>query len=174
MRRWGKKRLLRALILFLLLDILAASVLIVFIGRDRRALHTGRDKLAREIGVTEDMGTEEQEERFAIAVGEVSRCVTMRSEPEVRDGRAGLCLANAAESSCAVSVELVLFAGGESLAESGLIEPGWYLEELALDTTLEPGEYPCLARCNFYTVEGNVFLGHSTRQLLLRVGGCCD
>ena len=170
MRRWNRKRLLTALAVFLLLDILAAAALFAFIGRDRRAAHPGRDNLAREIGVTADMGAEEQEERFAIAVGDVSRYITMRSEPEVIDGCVALYLSNGEENNCAVAVELSLFESGEALAATDLIDPGWRLETLKLETELETGEYPCLARCNFYTVEGNVFLGQSTRQLLLRVG----
>ena len=170
MRRWKRKTLITALAIFLLLDILAAGVLTVFIGRDQHAEHRSRDELALEIGVTEDMGEEEQEERFAIAVGDVSRYVTMRSEPEVSGGEIALYLSNDEASSCAVAVELSLFESGEVLAATELIDPGWRLETLSLDTQLEAGEYPCLARCNFYTVEGNVFLGRSTWQLLLRVG----
>ena len=160
---------MRALVLFLLLDVLAAAALLVFISRDRRSAHAERDALARKVGVTADMGAEEQEERFAIAIGDVSRLVTMRSEPEVTDGEIALGLSNSDKSSCAVSVELSLFESGEVIAATDLIDPGWRLETLSLANKLETGEYPCLARCNFYTVEGNVFLGHSTRQLLLRV-----
>ena len=170
MRPLGKKTLIRALVLFLLLDVLAAGALAVFIGRDRRTIHAERDKLAREICVTDDMGAEEQEERFAIAIGDVSRYVTMRSEAEVRNGSAALYLSNDEENNCAVAVELSLFESGEVIAATDLIDPGWRLETLALETELLKGEHPCLARCKFYTVEGNVFLGQSTRQLLLRVG----
>ena len=66
---------MRALVLFLLLDVLAAAALLIFIGRDRRSAHAERDALARQVGVTADMGAEEQEERFAIAIGDVSRLV---------------------------------------------------------------------------------------------------
>lgn len=170
MKRWGRKTLIRALVLFLLLDILVAAVLVLFVSRDRRARSLERDELAREIGVTADMGEEEQSERFALAVGEASRLVTLRSEPEVTGGEIALYLSNDEASSCAVAVELSLFESGEVLAATELIDPGWRLETLSLDTQLEPGEYPCLARCYFYTVEGNVFLGQTTRQLLLRVG----
>ena len=170
MRRWTRKTLITALALFLLLDIAAAAALGILIGRDRRAAHRERDELARKIGVTADMGAEEQEERFAIAIGDVSRLVTMRSEPEVSDGEIALYLSNGEENSCAVAVELSLFESGEVVAATALVDPGWRLETLELETKLDAGEYPCLARCNFYTVEGNVFLGHSTRQLRLRVG----
>jgi len=170
MKRWGRKTLIRALVLFLLLDILVAAVLVLFVSRDRRARSLERDELAREIGVTADMGEEEQSERFALAVGEASRLVTLRSEPEVTGRSAALYLSNGEDNLCAVSVELSLFESDELIGQSGLIEPGWRLESLELDRELEPGEYPCLARCYFYTVEGNVFLGQTTRQLLLRVG----
>lgn len=170
MRRWKRKTLLAALALFLLLDILVALALGVFIGRDRRAAQHERDALAHRIGVTENMGEEAQEERFAIAIGDVSRLVTMRSEPVVCDGEICLHLSNSAESSCAVAVELSLFESGEVIAVTDLIGPGWRIEMLSLETELNAGEYPCLARCNFYTVEENVYLGQSTRQLLLRVG----
>ena len=169
MRRWGKRTLMRALVLFLLLDVLAAAALLVFIGRDRRSAHAERDELARKIGVTADMGAEEQEERFAIAIGDVSRLVTMRSEPEVREGSIALYLSNSEENSCSLSLEISLFGTDECLARCDLVEPGWRLETLPLERVLPPGEYPCLARCRFYTAEGNIFLGQTTRQILLRV-----
>jgi len=168
MSRWDRRTLLTACAVFLLLDILVAALLGFMLSRDRQEQHRKRDELALKVGITADMGLEEQEERFAIALGEASRLVTMRGEPQVKDGIIELYLSNSQENSCAVSVEISLLDSQRLLAACDLVEPGWRLEELELKEELEPGDYPCLVRCMFYTVDGNVFLGQTTRQVLLK------
>ncbi|MBQ7895394.1 MAG: hypothetical protein IJ364_02415 [Oscillospiraceae bacterium] len=164
-----KKKLLIFCMLFLLLDIAAASFLIGSIINDRRENQGIREALAIQVGVDENMEERQQQELYAAAVGDAGRLVSMYSEPQVIDGNIMLYLSNAQENGCAVSVEISLMTEDRVLAQSGLIEPGWRLEALPLDTELEAGEYYCLARCSFYTMEENAFLGQSSRQLLLKV-----
>lgn len=154
---------------FLLLDLVVAAVLVGSVLNNRQSYSHQRDALAKRIGVTEDMSAELQGEKFAQATGEAARLVSMYSEVTLQDGEIPLYLSNDEENNCSVSVEIVLFGTDTVLAESGTIEPGWRLERLPLKRELEKGEYMCLVRCSFYTMEGNVFLGSTGKQLLLRV-----
>lgn len=157
------------LCLFLLLDIIIAAVLIVSIGQSRHESASRRDVLAQEMGLAEGLSQTERERELTEALGEAARHVSIYSEVTAQDGRVPIYLSNGEENFCAVSIELVLFDSGESIAESGLVEPGWRLEELKLDSVPDTGVHQCLVRCSFYTMDGNVFLGNTAKQLLLTV-----
>ena len=154
---------------FLLLDVIIAAVLVGSILNNRRSHSHERDALAQRIGITQEMSAEQQEAKFAQAAGDAARLVTMRSEVVTEDGEIALYLSNDEENDCAVSIQIVLLGTDTVLAESGLIEPGWRLESLPLERTLDKGQHMCLVRCSFYTMEGNVFLGKTAKQLLLTV-----
>lgn len=162
-----RRRLTTLLALFLVLDVFIAGVLLRSIEHDRQASEAVRDAQAQKAGVTEEMTEEERAELLAIALGEAHSLMTLNSEPIVQDGRMALNLVNHKDSPCAVSVQLVRLDTNETLLETDLIEPGWYLEYA--DVQLEPGEYECLARCLFYTMDDKAYLGRTARQLLLRV-----
>ena len=164
-----RKRLLTLLAVFLVLDVFIAGVLIANIHSDKRKSESVRDAQAVKAGVTQEMTEEEREEMLAIALGTAHSCVSLRSEPVAQDGVVELYLANREESPCAVSVQLVRIDTNETLLETDLIEPGWYLETAQMDVQPEPGEYQCLARCLFYTMDDNAYLGRTARQLLLKV-----
>lgn len=164
-----RKKLLRLLAIFLVLDVCIASVLMGSIRKDQRESKSVRDAQAVKAGVTQEMTEEEREEMLAIALGKAHSCISLRSEPIAQDGVVELYLANREESPCAVAVQLVRIDTNEILLETDLIEPGWYLETAQMDVQLEPGEYQCLARCLFYTMDDNAYLGRTARQLLLTV-----
>ncbi|MBR4039478.1 MAG: hypothetical protein IKJ11_05195 [Clostridia bacterium] len=164
-----RKRLLTLLALFLLLDVFIAGVLVARIRADRLEHAAVRDAQAQKIGVTQEMTEEEREEMLAIALGEAHSLIALNSEPAVSDGRIALNLVNHKSNHCAVAVQLIRIDTNETLLETDLVEPGWYLEYAKLDVQLEPGEYECLARCLFYTMDDNAYLGRTARQLLLKV-----
>lgn len=156
-------------ILFLVLDLLIATLLFASINESRRSISARPEMLAQQMGLDADLSDEEQQREFTRALGEAARHVSIYSEVTEKDGRIPIFLSNGEENTCAVSIELILFDSGETIAASGLVEPGWRLEELELDTVPDKGEHQCLVRCAFYTMDGNVFLGNTAKQLLLTV-----
>jgi len=153
-------------IVLILLCIIAAALLISGVAGDRQS----QLDFAETFGIEEGMSEEDKEERMALAAGEAARFVTMQSEVSLRDGEIPLRFSNSEENKCSVSLEVVLMGTNDIIAQSGLIEPGWYVESLSLERELENGEHYCIVRCAFYTTEGNVFVGQTSRQMLLTVG----
>lgn len=60
-------------------------------------------------------------------------------------------ISNGEDSLFASTVTLVRDATGEVIYQSGLIEPGHYIEKIRLESKLQKGQYPCTAIWGFYT-----------------------
>ena len=157
------------IVIFLVLDLAVAAVLGYVIWQGGQAQTSRRDVLAQKIGIRPEMSAEQQQEALLSTLGDADRHVTMKSEAEAAQNMAAVMLVNAGKSQCAVTVEILRLATGETIAQSGLIDPGWRLEEIALNTSLPQGEHQCLARLRYYTQDGEVELGVMARQILLRV-----
>ena len=169
LRRLTRRQLLWCCAVLLAGNLLLTVVLAVSMMSHRRALDQQQEALSAQVGITPAMDAERQEEQFAIAVGESSRAVTMHSEITVQGSQIPIWLSNSDENTCAVAVTLELAESGQILAASGPVDPGWHLENLELEQKLEPGIYQCYARCAFYTMEDDLLLGHTVRQILLTV-----
>lgn len=59
-------------------------------------------------------------------------------------------IANGQENTLSCTVTIIRDATGEVLYESGLIDPGFYIEKIKLDTKLQKGWYPCTAVWTFF------------------------
>lgn len=154
---------------FLVLDIAVAAVLGYVVWRDGQAQTSQRDVLAQRIGIRPEMSAEQQKEALLSNLADADRHVTMKSEAEAGRDTAAIMLVNAEGSQCSVTVEILRLATGETIAQSGMIDPGWRLEEIGLNTSLPRGEHQCLARLRYYTQDGEAELGVMARQMLLRV-----
>lgn len=72
---------------------------------------------------------------------------------EMMADSSGRCLArieNKPENENSARVQIVRTATGEVLYESGLIDPGYYVEYIDLNTKLRAGWYPCRVVWEFY------------------------
>lgn len=163
----NKTGLKRLCIVFLILDLAAALLLILLLTGSFQSPGGHRDVLAEKL---EGMSEAEREHVLALAAAEAASHVSMHSEVKSDGREIALYLSNAEENTCAVSVEIIIPGTGRLLAESGLVEPGWRLEKLPLKTGLDAGEYYCLVRLRFYTMDGNDLLGQTGRHMLLTVG----
>ncbi len=165
-----KKLDLRLLcIIFVALDILIAAVLVVSISHSRQSQLSRRDALAQAVGYSDATDESRQQTLINESLGEAARCVSIYSEVTARDGLIPIGLSNSEENNCAVSIEIMLLDSGEIIASSRPVDPGWRLEELELDSDPGKGEHQCLVRCLFYTMEGDIYLGRTAKQLLLKV-----
>lgn len=167
MKKDGISRLKRACIVFLAADIVVACALGAALALYRRAGsdNSQRDALARQM----EMSQSDWEEAYAQLLGDAHRAVSLRSEADVQNGRIGIWLSNEEENGSAVEMELVLLASGDVIAQTDLVDPGWHVETVQLDKQLAPGEYQCLARLHFYTMDGSRYIGATAKQVLLRV-----
>lgn len=59
-------------------------------------------------------------------------------------------ISNGSDSMFASRVTLIRDATGEVIYQSGLIEPGYYIEKIRLESKLKKGYYPCTAIWGFY------------------------
>lgn len=169
MRKAARRRLRGACAALVLLDMALIVLLAWAVLDDRAAESRRRDALAQRIGADAAASEAEREEIYAQAVGEALDMVGMRSEVRASDGWAQVGLSNNAASAYAVQMTLVLAENGDSLGQTGRIDPGYYLEWFQLERELAPGSYHCLARCAFYAADSGAYLGSAVRQVLLAV-----
>lgn len=76
---------------------------------------------------------------------------------------------NLPENENSVRVSVVRSATGEVLYQSGLIDPGHYLEYVKLDTRLKEGWYPCRVMWEFYKPDTQEPVGKAAQSAVLIV-----
>lgn len=77
-------------------------------------------------------------------------------------------ISNDRQSKFHCRVTVVRDATGEVLYESGLIEPGCYIEEIHLKGSLKKGYYPCTTVWSFYS-EHDEYAGETARKIVVIV-----
>ncbi len=75
-------------------------------------------------------------------------------------------IANDADCSYSCRVTIMRDATGEVIYQSGLLEPGYYIEEIYLTTDLRNGYYPCTAVWDFYT-EDEEYAGETAWKIVV-------
>lgn len=164
-----KRGLRIAIAAFVLLDVLLVLILSGGVILNRRNERHRRDELAQWVGDNASLSDQQREELYAQATGAALEKLTLRSECSVQNGSAALQISNGADSACTATLELVELSGGRTLAQTERVDPGYCMENVALDEALAPGEYQCLARFSFYWMENGAYVGSAARQVLLRV-----
>ena len=162
------KAIRRLIALVLALDVLGLAALGLVLGRARRAAHA-RDALAREIAADTSYSDTDTETALTLAVGEALRLVTLAHTVTAAEGTVPVALSNAAENPYAVALCLRDMRTGEVYAQTGLIDPGWYLPQASLQRELPAGQYYLAAELTFYTADEGVPVGSGVQQLLLTV-----
>lgn len=75
-------------------------------------------------------------------------------------------IANDSKNNFSCTLRIVRDATGEVIYESGLIEPGYYIEEIQLTGGLKQGFYPCTAVWSFYT-QGEEYAGETAWKVVV-------
>lgn len=91
---------------------------------------------------------------------------------EMTADSSGRCLArieNKPENENSARVQIVRIATGEVLFESGLIDPGYYVEYINLNTKLRAGWYPCRVVWEFYDFDTLQPVGKAAQSAVLIV-----
>jgi len=162
------KRWVKVLVgLFVTVDLIIAIVLFGAYWNNFRYQRIREDAVDQ---LTDAVTAEENPQvRHTQTLGEMHRLVTLSSEPEVKDGQVKIMLSNSEESLFAVRMTLMRLDTQEIIAATQLVDPGWRVENLPLNTHLPSGTYFCLATMEFVDpAEGGV-LGTTARQVLLAV-----
>ncbi|MGL5437026.1 MAG: hypothetical protein ACRDBO_16890 [Lachnospiraceae bacterium] len=75
-------------------------------------------------------------------------------------------IANDVASSYSCKATIMRDATGEVVYESGLLDPGYYIEEIKLDSNLRKGYYPCTVVWDFYT-ENEEYAGETAWKIVV-------
>lgn len=128
-------------------------------------------ELAAELGLLPGMTEEEIQDRLNRTVADSMMNVSINPTPVFPSGtEAGnLRIENIPGNSCSFTVTLVRSDTGETLLTTGVIDPGYFVENMALDTLLPKGEYACVAVFTAYDTETLEELGQAGTTLLLTV-----
>lgn len=85
------------------------------------------------------------------------------------DGQCEARIENRAENENSARVTLVRIATGDVLYQSGLIDPGYYMETVELAVRLRAGWYPCRVIWEFYDPESQEPIGKAAQSAVLIV-----
>lgn len=101
-----------------------------------------------EMGIIPGMSEEDIEARLNQKVAEGMLNVACNPNPVFPAGKSegNLRIENIPGNNYAVTVTVIRDDNGQTVYTSGLIEPGYFVENVTLDAVLAKGEYPALAK----------------------------
>lgn len=151
---------------FLIADLAIAGWLGVRLWKDHQNTLTPDEPA---LPANHELTGQELESWRTQTLGEADRLVTLNSEPQVTDGTVRLMLSNREDCQYAVRLTLMHLETGSIIAQTGLVDAGWRVEELPLAFELETGVHHCLACLSYFHPEEGALLGETARQVLLNV-----
>lgn len=163
-RIWPKVVLVIAIIVLIILLLLRACA-------PKQEENTLERELAAEMGLLPGMTEEEIQDRLNRTVAESMMNVSINPTPVFPSGtQAGnVRIENIPGNSCSFTVTVVRSDTGETILTTGIIDPGYYVEYVELDTPLPKGEYSCVAVFTGYDTQTLEQLGQAGTTLLLTV-----
>ena len=139
----------------------------------------GKDRMRFELGDTMVEGgpdttaltDEEIEDRLNRKVAESMMNVSFNPTPEFEDGKSAgnLRIENIPGNNYAFTVTIVRADTGEQILKTGLIDPGYYVQDIKLDKELPKGEYPCVATFTGYDPQTLQEIGETGSQLVITI-----
>lgn len=141
-----KKKRKRWLLLLLLLLSFGAIFCIVYQSLNKQqSLYKDRDA---ELGIMPGMSEEEIQQRLNTVVSQGMMNVSMNPRPTFKDGASegSLRIENIKQNHYSYQVTITRDDTGEEIYQSGILEPGYFIESAKLNQVLPKGEYPATAR----------------------------
>lgn len=142
----------------------AAAVVLLFWNRGSDENRMERDVIAGQMPGVDHNNVQAQagetEILFSINTNQVFEHVT---------GRGNILFENPAENQKLVRLQICRLDNGESIYESGLIKPGYYIAEETLDTVPEAGDYPCKAYVYGYRQNNHEYIGKVETDIIVSV-----
>lgn len=125
-----------------------------------------------ELGIIPGMNDDQIQERLNQAIDKSRFNISINSVPYFEDGSSegNLRLENVPNNHYAFTVAVVREDNGEQVYKSGLIDPGYYVENVKLSKKLSKGRYPCVATFTAYDPETKEQMGEVAAQIVINVG----
>jgi len=149
-----KNKLVWVIILLLLLLIGVGGGIYYQITKESELDRLARDEMALGgllPGKSDDEITDIISEKVAEGMVDIEILSGPVFEYGGKKGRIGV--ANSESNRYSFQVTIRLDDTGESIYESGLIDPGFYVEYIELSKTLQPGDYPATATFTTYSLD---------------------
>ena len=115
-------------------------------------------------GVEKSEVRDKRNAELSKSMGKVSMKQELYFPLDNMTANADIIVGEESEYGCIVSI--IRDATGETLYQSGLIEPGKGIEEITLNTSLKEGWYPCTAVWEFYT-SGDEYVGETAWKVVV-------
>lgn len=128
-------------------------------------------ELTAELGILPGMTEEEIQDALNRKVAEGMLNVSMNPTPVFPDGKSpgNLRIQNIEGNRYSITVTLVRSDTEEAILTTKLIDPGYYVENIKLDTDLPAGDYLCVANVAAYDPDTLAYIGETGMQVLLTV-----
>lgn len=151
------------LLLVIVLAAIAAGAFFMW-GGGERDMQMERDAVAGQMpGVNHD-GAQTQAEEWEILFS-----ININQVFENENGTGYIWFENPVENNKFARLQICRLDNGESLYESGLIKPGYYIAEEKLDVVPEAGEYACKAYIYGYRLGDCEYIGKVETDIVVSV-----
>ncbi|WP_302759922.1 hypothetical protein [Christensenella hongkongensis] len=129
------------------------------------------EEQAAEMGILPDTSAEDIEKRLNEQIDKSMLNISINKNPVFENGEAegNLRIENIPANHYAMTVELVREDNGETVYKSGLISPGYFVENAKLDTPLAKGIYPAVAVFTAYDTETKQEMGTAGANVNLMI-----
>ena len=164
----NKRRGALLLLLLLLILVLSGFIFFNFFMGDKNDIYKDRDA---QLGLLPNMTEEEVRQRLDTVVSEGMMNVSINPHPVFENGSAkgDLRIENIQQNHYSYIVSIIRDDTGEEIYKSGLLMPGYYIENAALDKPLPKGEYDATAKFLAYQNEGEDPIGSAVVKIKLTV-----
>lgn len=174
--RTGMKRILPPLLILVLLLAVVGLLAREYRGREKAGPGSSADMQdmtnRTEADITKaDLANLDDQKQINQQMEEAMGSFSMNLTPEFPDGTAkgDVRIQNNQGSRFSFTVEIVSSGNGESLLKTGLIDPGHYVDAMALEKTLPAGSYPGVAAVTAYDAKTQQEIGSVGLQVVLVV-----
>ena len=166
--RWKKWTFLLIVVLIILVAVCAGMICHLSKTKGEQTLER---ELTAELGIMPGMSEDEIRDRLNRKVAESMLNISINPVPEFADGKSAgnLQIENIPGNNYAFTVEVIRNDTKETILKTGLIDPGYYVKDIALDTELPKGEYVCLAKFTAYAPDTGQEIGQAGTQIVIKI-----
>lgn len=159
------------LITIILVILIAWFIFNKYVLKEKVEAFSVERETAAELGILPNMTRAEVEDRLNREVDESMFNVSINPTPSFPNGKSAgnLRIENIPGNNYSFVVEIVRNDTNETVLKTGLIYPGYYIEEAPLDVELPKGVYACVANFIAYNTETLAEIGRAGTQILVSI-----
>lgn len=169
-----KKKKILLLLLILLLILLAGGCAAGYLLKKPSKWEQDRNAIA---GFLPGRTQEEIENMLSQMVDESYMNVSINPNPVIQDGHMSLIIENISGNHYSQKVQVYIYPEKgnterrELLYESGVIQPGYYIEEVEVSTDLPVGEYDAIAVVHGLDIDTQEEIGTTSMTMIITIVG---